>query len=337
MSALSTHDTKRSEDVRARLNVLSELPDEWERHVKRWAELNARHSTEIDGKPVPSRNEEYFIYQTLLGAWPLEPYGPEEFAAFVKRVQAYMEKAMREAKVHTSWVSPSAEYEAGVKKFLARILDEQTGGGFLRDLRPLQQRVSHLGLLNSLSQTVLRLTAPGVPDTYQGSELWDFSLVDPDNRRPVDYDRRRRMLQDLKGRVDAGFVRELLERKEDGRVKLFVTRQALICRRDHAGLFSAGQYFPCEADGASKEHVFGFARRRGNEWAVVAVPRLVTGLPASLGDTALLLPAEMSPGVRFRNVFTGEQVEPAESQGRPRIRLADAFGSFPVALLISQG
>ena len=338
MSALSTHDTKRSEDVRARLNVLSEIPGEWAEAVLRWRGQNAPHRRRLeDGLTAPRANDEYLIYQTLVGAWPLEPYGPDEFAAFVQRVQAYMEKAMREAKVYTTWVSPIAEYEGGVKEFLARILDERTAGEFLRDFRPFQRRVSEYGLLNSLSQTVLRLTAPGVPDTYQESELWDFSLVDPDNRRPVDYERRRRILQGLPGRVDADLTRDLVARKEDGRVKLFVTRQALACRRDHHGLFSAGEYFACEATGEGKEHVFGFARRRGDVWAVVAVPRLVTSLPASLGDAALLLPAETPPGLRFRNVFTGEQAERGESQGRPAIRLADAFGNFPVALLVSRG
>jgi (1->4)-alpha-D-glucan 1-alpha-D-glucosylmutase len=142
------------------------------------------------------------------------------------------------------------------------------------------------------------------------------------------------MLQALPRRVDAGLARELFERKEDGRVKLFVTRQALACRPDHPGLFSAGEYFACEGTGNAKEHVFGFARRRGNEWAVVAVPRLVTSLPDAWGDAALLLPAEMGPGVRFRSVFTGEHVQCGESQGRPVMRLADAFASFPVALLV---
>src|SRR5262249_3393739 len=151
-------------------------------------QLNEPHRQVIDDEPAPDANEEYLLYQTLLGAWPLEPCSAEEYGQFVKRIGAYMEKALHEAKVHTSWINPNADYDKAVQDFLARILDENASRPFLDDFRAFRQRISRLGLFNSLAQTVLRLTAPGVPDTYQGTELWDFSLVDPDNRRPVDYE-----------------------------------------------------------------------------------------------------------------------------------------------------
>src|SRR5262249_20220528 len=156
-----------------RLNVLSELPGEWRDAVDRWSRLNERHRPQVDEAPVPDPNEEYFLYQTLVGAWPLEPYSPEEYADFVKRIQDYMHKALHEAKVHTSCINPDEEYDAATREFVARILDEKGNGPFLEDLRAFQKRISHFGLFNSLGQTLLKLTCPGVPDTYQGTELWD--------------------------------------------------------------------------------------------------------------------------------------------------------------------
>ena len=262
LSPLSTHDTKRSEDVRARLNVLSELPEEWRDSVARWSKMNEPHRQQADEAAVPDPNEEYLLYQTLIGAWPLEPYGPEEYAAFVKRIQAYIVKALYEAKVHTSWINPNAAYDEAVQAFVARILDPAIAGAFLADVQSFQRRISHYGLLNSLSQTLLRIASPGVPDTYQGTELWDFSLVDPDNRRPVDYARRRQMLRDLQARAELSgddrraWVRELIEAKADGRAKLYVTWQALHCRRSHPGLCSTGEYQAAAAMGSPDRTTF---------------------------------------------------------------------------------
>jgi (1->4)-alpha-D-glucan 1-alpha-D-glucosylmutase len=345
LSPLSTHDTKRSEDVRARLNVLSELPGEWRDRLAHWSRLNEPHRVPVEDAPAPDANEEYLFYQTLLGAWPLEPYSEEDYADFVRRVQAYMEKALHEAKVHTSWINPDAAYDDAVRQFVGRVLDPQAGAAFLRDFRSFQRRVSHYGLFNSLSQTLVRLTAPGVPDTYQGTELWDFSLVDPDNRRPVDYGRRRTMLTELRSRVAAagpdlrGLAQELLEHRADGRVKLFVTYRVLHGRREAPGLFSSGDYLPVEADGARAEHVFAFARRHEGRCALVAVPRLVTrlvptadGLPLGAdvwGDTRLVLPPEVA-GRRWTNVFTGRTIA-----GRGAPAAAEIFADFPVALLVS--
>ncbi len=198
LSPLSTHDTKRGEDVRARLNVLSEVPDEWKGRLGRWRMMNEAQRVQAEDELAPDPNEQYLLYQTLLGAWPLDPCSAEDRAEFVRRVQAYMLKAVHEAKVHTSWINPNKAYDDGVQEFVARLLDEGRSKAFLEDFREFERRISHCGLFNSLSQTLLRLTAPGVPDTYQGTELWDFSLVDPDNRRPVDYERRRKMLESLR-------------------------------------------------------------------------------------------------------------------------------------------
>ena len=308
-------------------------------------------SSVLDDEPVPDANEEYLLYQTLLGAWPLEPYTADEYAAFVERIQAYMLKALHEAKVHTSWINPNPAYDEAVQHYVAKILDAQANTAFLDDFRGLQRRLSHLGLFNSLSQTLLKITTPGVPDTYQGTELWDFSLVDPDNRRPVDYAHRHRLLQELQARLAAAgndrtaLAQELLGSKEDGRIKLYVTALALDCRRTHPGLFAAGDYLPVQAKGAQREHIFGFVRRQGDRQALVVVPRLMArllqdGHTAPLGeavwqDTTLLLPG-MTPQRTWRHVFTGEPVRCAAEEGHATLTVAEVLGHFPVALLMAE-
>ena len=351
LSPLSTHDTKRSEDVRARLNVLSELPLEWHDGVMRWRHWNEGHRSNIDDAPAPDANDEYVIYQTLLGAWMLEPYSADEYAVFVQRIQDCMLKALREAKVHTSWINPHEGYEEAVGQFIARILDEKTSRAFLQDLRSFQRRISHFGLLNSLSQTLLKLAAPGVPDIYQGMELWDFSLVDPDNRRPVDYGHRCALLRELDqevvqaGRDRRRLAREFVETKEDGRVKLYVTSQVLRCRRAHPGLFSIGEYLPATFDGPWLEHAFGFVRRYQDTVAVVVVPRFMTRLPCDrqqlpLGkevwqDTRLMLP-EIEPALLWTNVFTGQRLRAGTEDEQSTFSLAELFSDFPLALLIAE-
>jgi (1->4)-alpha-D-glucan 1-alpha-D-glucosylmutase len=351
LSPLSTHDTKRSEDVRARINVLSEMPDDWRAAVDRWSRLNEAHRKTDEEQTIPDANEEYLLYQTLVGAWPLEPYSPEEYAELVHRIQEYMLKALHEAKVHTSWINPNAEYDEAIREFIGHILDEGANRAFLDDFRAFQRRVSHHGLFNSLSQTLLKLAAPGVPDTYQGTELWDFSLVDPDNRRPVDYERRSRMLLDLRSAAESAggdlrpLARGLVAAKEDGRIKLYVTHRSLQARRDHAGLFTAGEYIPLAAEGSKVAHLFAFARRAGDAAAIVAVPRLVAR-PAPepdrppLGaeawqDTRLALTG-LDPALRWRNAFTGELLAPQDRGGQPSLAAADLFADFPVALLVAE-
>jgi (1->4)-alpha-D-glucan 1-alpha-D-glucosylmutase len=351
LSPLSTHDTKRSEDARARLNVLSELPDEWRAGLERWSRLNAAHRRQVDDVIAPDPNEEYFLYQTLLGAWPLEPYSADEYAAFVQRIQEYLVKALHEAKVHTSWINPDTDYDTAVQDFVTRVLDPDVSGPFLEDFRRFQRKISHYGLFNSLAQTLLKVTLPGVPDTYQGTELWDFSLVDPDNRRPVDYEHRRRLLEDLRARVAAAgqdrrpLARELVAARADGRVKLYVTWQALQCRRDRPGLFATGDYLPAESAGPKGEHIFAFVRRVGEHAAIVAVPRLLTRLvgieegppvgPKVWQDTRLLLPA-LGSWRTFRNIFTDQRVTLIEEQDHLAVSAADVFADFPVALLVAE-
>jgi (1->4)-alpha-D-glucan 1-alpha-D-glucosylmutase len=341
LSTSSTHDTKRSEDMRARLNVLSELPEEWASCLSRWSRLNERLRLEVDDQRAPDANEEYLLYQTLLGAWPLEPYDDDEYGRFIQRVQTFMRKALHEAKVHTSWINPNPAYDEAVQQFIARILDPAQNSEFIDELRALQRRLSHYGLFNSLAQTLLKLTAPGVPDTYQGTELWDFSLTDPDNRRPVDFELRGKMLKELTTRFGAedrrSLAEELTRMKTDGRIKMLVTSQSLRCRRENPGLFSKGDYLPLQLAGARQDHALAFMRRHEGRRALVVVPRLLTRLIPSVDqlpldenvwqDTAVLVP----DGGAFVNAFTGERI-----QALDRVLLAQALTSFPVALLLSQ-
>ena len=352
LSPLSTHDTKRSEDVRARINVLSEMPDEWRAALERWSRLNEPHRQPVNDLMAPDADEEYLLYQTLLGAWPMEPYSPEEHKAFVGRIQEYLEKALHEAKVHTSWVNPDSDYDNAIREFVGHILDESASAAFLQDFRVFQRRIHHYGLFNSLAQTLLKIASPGVPDTYQGTELWDFSLVDPDNRRPVDYERRRQMLSDLRAAAEGQdrreLARNLVAAREDGRIKLYLTARGLYCCRDHPGLFSTGDYLPLGILGKKADHVFAFVRtdrRDAGLTAVVAVPRLLVrlipdGEQAPLGgavwqDTRLLLP-RIDPGLHWHNIFTGERLTPGEEQGQPTLPVAEIFGHFPVALLLAE-
>jgi (1->4)-alpha-D-glucan 1-alpha-D-glucosylmutase len=332
LSATATHDTKRGEDVRARINVLSEVPEEWRRRVAAWQRLNRRHRTAVDGAPVPGANTEYLVYQTLVGAWPIE----------AERLTAYLLKAVREAKSHTSWINPNARYDEALARFAEAILDPQRSAAFLDDFTTFQARIAHFGTINSLAQTLVKVTAPGVPDFYQGTELWDLSLVDPDNRRPVDWKLRQRLLADLQHalatRLDrAALAHELWLKKEDARVKLFLVHEALALRRTRDVLFAAGAYRPLETRGALAEHVCAFARVAGEAAVVTVVPRLLArrgGEAPPFGtdywqDTHLELPAEV--GRRFRNVLTGEVVEGATPP------LGGLLARFPVALLDREG
>src|SRR5262245_43472462 len=342
MSPLSTHDTKRSEDVRARIDVLSEIPDAWAKRVARWMELNRPHQIDVgDGQLALDANEQYFLYQTLIGAWPVDGLTAQNRADFIGRIQAYLNKALHEGKIHTSWINPSPEYDAAAAEFVARVLEPGQARGFLADFEPFQRTVSSWGMFNSLSQTLIRCTAPGIPDTYQGTELWEYSLVDPDNRRPVDYGLRARHLDEMdrRARDDAlGLARELVARKEDGRIKLYVLSRALRCRRDHPDLFARGAYLPVEPTGPRAGHAFCFARRREDPFALVVAPRLVaTMLPQGdrgpvgsdvWGDTSLRFPDALC-GVRWRNVLTGEVHEPAAGRG---LAVARMLSDFPVAL-----
>lgn len=354
----TSHDTKRSEDVRARINVLSEIPHDWARAANRWARINRQHRREADGWIAPSRSDEYLFYQTLVGVWPLEPPDAEAHAQLVARLQAYMEKAAREAKLHTSWLNPRADYEAALRDFVAAALANHPKNRFLPVFRAFQQRIVGFGLCNAIAQLVLKLTSPGVPDIYQGQELWDFSLVDPDNRRPVDFTLRQRLLAELQDELAGGresrlaLATRLAARPVDPKMKLFVTWQTLQFRRDNADLFQTGRYVPVAAVGRRAVHVCAFAWQRKGEGAesgrkaLVVVPRLVAGLaqaagaasengmplgPAVWDDTSVILP--LTRPATFTNLFTGKSI-PAEP---PTLCMADILSDFPVAVLIERG
>lgn len=354
MLATSTHDTKRSEDVRARLNVLSELPSEWRAAVRRWSRLNRKLRQVPRGQPVPGPNDEYLLYQTLVGAWPLAlldsgPTSTNEraFAEFRQRIQAYMEKATREAKVHTSWIKANTAYEEGLRTFIDAMLAAPQKNPFVQDALPFLRRISDHGLYNSLSQTLLKLTCPGVPDIYQGTESWDFSLVDPDNRRPVDFDRRSGMLREIRRRAGAKrgrdeFAAELLATREDGRIKLLVTHTALQLRRSQPELFGAGgDYVPLHLAGDHAEHAVAFLRRNGRVASLTVAPRLTARLTkqdepplgAVWGDTVVVLRGETA-GQRFRDLFTGATLIAEQRDGAAVLPAASLFAVLPVALLV---
>ena len=336
MLASATHDHKRGEDVRARLNALSELPLEWRRQVGRWARLNRLKRREVDGQRVPGRNDEYLLYQTLVGAWPFEIDTPGHpgLAGFTERLVAYMIKASREAKVRTSWTAPDQEYEAGLERFVRRMLDPQEGRAFLADLLAFQPRIALIGAVNGLAQTLLKLTVPGVPDTYQGCELWDLSLVDPDNRRPVDFEQRRTFLE------QAADPAALLADWRDGRIKQHVIARTLALRRRHPELFETGSYEPLEAAGGLGDRVVAFGRRTEREMIIVVVPRLVAGLlehqglpcPAApaWGDTRLELPPA-SAEREFVEHLSGRRMPTSSGP----LMVADVLSDLPVALLVA--
>ena len=326
MLATSTHDTKRSEDVRARIAALSELPAEWDRAVRRWRTMNRGHRREIAGKSAPDANEEYLLYQTLLGAWPLEGLRDGNRAEFTQRIQDYMVKALHEAKVNSSWLKPSAAWDDAVREFVAALL--AAGSRFPRSIAPMARRIAELGAVNSLTQTVLKLTCPGVPDFYQGSELWDFSLVDPDNRRPVDYALRQRRLDGL----EQASPRELLEHWQDGRVKMFAIQRLLALRRERAALFAGGTYTGIAASGAWADSVVAFERRSGDAALLVIVPRHTApiGFPPigeAWADTHLIPPVA---GLRWRDVFTRRE------HAGDALPLAELFAELPFAVLVAE-
>jgi len=346
LSATSTHDTKRSEDVRARIHVLSEIPAAWRAALRRWHGWNRRHLGQAEGLPAPDRNDEYLLYQTLLGAWPLAPMSPEEAAACTARIQRYLLKAAKEAKLHTSWINPNREYDEALTEFVAKILAPGPGNRFLADLVDFHTPVARLGMVNSLAQTLLKITAPGVPDFYQGAELWDFSLVDPDNRRPVDFAHREALLGALCERIAAGdlaaLARELVDRWPDGRIKLYTLHRALAYRRRGPTLFQEGEYIPLTTEGSACEHLVAFARHEATTTALTVVPRLGAALTEGgarlplgrevWGETWVLLPRELPQGP-YLNLFTGTQLAVTRTEHGPALAAGDLLDTFPVALL----
>jgi (1->4)-alpha-D-glucan 1-alpha-D-glucosylmutase len=346
MLASSTHDTKRSEDVRARINVLSEIPAEWYRAIRAWQRLNQEKKILVAGEAVPSANEEYFLYQTLLGAWPLQPMDDAGYADFVGRIHTYMEKALREAKVNTSWINPNAEYEAAFHTFLDAILDRSTNNPFLEQFAPFQSKVARAGIFNSLSQTLLKVAAPGLPDFYQGTEIWNFSLADPDNRRPVDYESLQTQLKQLRASESgnpAALVDGLVAEPTDGSLKLYVTRCALRFRQEHRVLFAKGSYLPLRAAGEKNKHVMAFVRSFRGTTVVVLAGRFFAQLEAdgrvpvgaeTWGDAEVVLRKQLPSG-SYRDVFTSKKVSPVRRDGDVVLPVAEAFSHLPVAMLVN--
>ncbi len=343
MIASATHDTKRGEDIRARLNVLSEIPDEWRDTVNRWSQINAGKKTCIEDIPAPSGNDEYLLYQTLVGAWPGENVPEKDFA---ERVAEFMLKAVREAKVNTSWTEPNEAYEQALKQFVFGVLEQHDDSAFFDDLRRFARRIAFFGRINSLAQTLLKLTSPGMPDCYQGSELWDLNLVDPDNRRPGDFNLRRGILADLKAKFGnkqkytTELFAELLADNEPGAMKLFLIWRVLNFRKIHREIFDLGDYQPLSASGSKEKHICAFARQWNNGAIVAVVPRLVLGLTGGAEaqptgrnweGTKLFLPPAFAQR-SLRNVITGEEIETFGEGTGTILDMSKAFKLFPVAL-----
>jgi (1->4)-alpha-D-glucan 1-alpha-D-glucosylmutase len=329
MVTTATHDTKRGEDARMRLALLSELPREWGRQLVRWRRLNRSRRTDIDDEVVPDRNVEYLFYQALLGAWPLDltPDDPIGMHALAERLDAFMIKAVREAKEQSGWSNPNTAYEAGVRRFVRGVLDVSRTNLFLIEFHGFVLSLARPGAISSISQLVLKLTVPGVPDIYQGGELWDFSLVDPDNRRPVDWHARRRLLDEVAAASGADLGGDWC----DGREKLFAIGKLLACRRSHPKLFMEGDYLALEAEGARSHHLCAFIRSWGDRALAVVVPRLVYRLyregVIDWGATRLTLP----PGC-WHDVFTGGGIE-----GGVAIPVSRLLADFPAAALAREG
>lgn len=345
MTATATHDHKRGADARARIDVLSELPGEWHAALDRWSELNGARARGIDPR------DEHLVYQAVLGSWPPGAGAADIESTFVERIQSYMLKAIREGGEQSSWLDPDEGYEGALSAFVARILDAALGRPFLEDCARFALRLARAGAINSLAMVALRVAAPGVPDTYQGRERWDLSLVDPDNRRAVDYPVRRSLLEQMRGLEEddpqalgsrAAVAALLLGRWETGEVKQYVLTRMLERRGALAPLFLEGAYLPLEARGAWAEHVVTFARQLGDRAAIVVAPRLTASLPGAAtdgplwapkwGDTVIPLPDSFGDR-RYRDAITGIEVEPSAGSAPPSLALANVLASFPVALL----
>ena len=341
LSASATHDTKRGEDLRARLHVLSEVAKEWSQAVTHWREMNQAHRADSSGAEQVDAAIELFIYQSLVGAWPLG--GLQAEPEFVPRFLAYVRKAMAEAKLRTSWINPDADYEQAVSSFVDVLLDPVRSGPFLTSLAEFAARIAGPGMWNSLAQVLLKVAGPGVPDIYAGSDLWDFSFTDPDNRRPVDFQRRQSLLAQVEEQAasdPAGTAGALLARPESGAIKLFVLQRALQVRKAHAETFAGSTYQPCAASGRRDRHVVAFARGEGGRRVVAVTGRLFTRLAENqerpVGnawyDTRVALP-DMPAGARYREALTDRWLSPERRDDAASFAMADVCAILPVALI----
>lgn len=385
MLASSTHDTKLGEDVRARINVLSEIPDLWRREAGRWMRMNAGNRTMVEAEPAPDRNDEYRFYQALLGAWPAEltdGHGVDarSFAVdaipkeLVERMKAYMNKAIKEAKTHTSWISPNKPYDEAMDHFIERTLTGPTSRRFVSAFLPFQARIAERGVVNSLAQVALKLAAPGVPDIFQGSELWNLRLVDPDNREPIDFERSRELLHQLEAWLDVetlqppptghpqpdtrnpkppagadrlAAIEDMLDHWIDGRIKLFLTAACLRWRRPNHDLFATGDYVPLDTEtgDTTPAGIVAFCRRSAHSVVLVAVPRFCALLSSELRrlpvgpdvwrTARILLPRELAE-VRFVNLFTREELQPVNYREEWSLMVGDVLRTCPVAWLVGR-
>jgi (1->4)-alpha-D-glucan 1-alpha-D-glucosylmutase len=348
--ATSTHDTKRSEDARARISVLSEMPDEWQKHVSRWRRMNRHWRRSEDGEQTPSVNAEYLFYQTLVGIWPLETPTPEEIEALAERIEQYMLKAVRESKSHTSWINPNTAYEESLSGYIRGVL-LRPSKLFLDDFLPFQKIVARFGLYNSLSQTLLKLTCPGVPDIYQGSELWHFALVDPDNRRPVDYQHSGALMEQVLTAITEenptqrkALFEDMMDEVGDARIKQALIATVLRYRAAHRELFQRGSYIPLDVVGTHSEHIVAFARQWQDMAAIVVVPRLLydmglrrTILPCGKRvwkDTAIVIPESLYGG-GFENLFTKERTGKRDKK-QVVLEVADILTTLPFGMLVRE-
>jgi len=330
--ATSTHDSKRSEDVRARMLAISEIPEQWGRSLQKWRTVNRRFKKQIDEAEAPDAGEEYLLYQTLLGTWPVDLDGapvPSVEQGFIRRIQRYMAKALKEAKLNTSWIQPNEDWDDAMQEFVAGILEAGPRNKFLPVFLPVAAEIARLGAINSLAQTAIKLTAPGVPDIYQGTEIWDDSLVDPDNRRPIDYGRRREMLAQIE-KVSAN---ELMQCWPTGRIKMRLAQRLLHLRRENPELFREGNYESLNFGGAFADCAIGFVRRHGDRAIIVIVPRLSSrvGFPP-IGDrwrdTHVVLPFDL---LNLRDVFCDRELRAVNSH----LKLAEAMSHLPFAAFCS--
>ncbi|HEY1797876.1 MAG TPA: malto-oligosyltrehalose synthase [Stellaceae bacterium] len=339
MLGTATHDTKRGEDVRARLAVLSELPDEWSKHVQAWSRLLRARRGDVEGTAPPERNDEYLFYQLLLGSWPVELLrsdpDPATLEAYTERLKASMIKSLREAKLHSSWASPDLAYEEAMLSFIAEALDPARAGNFLASFLPFATRIAELGARNTLVQTVLKLTVPGMPDIYQGCELWDLSLVDPDNRRPVDYAHRMQALTEVTAELEQdrrGAMQRYAAAWQEGRFKLAAVATLLAFRRDHAALFESGAYEPITAEGTNAEQIVAFLRRGAGALLLAATARYPARLAAEGFAAASGIPLpEALHKTAWRDILSGAVYPPAA-----RLRANELFGPLPAAVLVAE-
>jgi (1->4)-alpha-D-glucan 1-alpha-D-glucosylmutase len=341
LSATATHDSKRGEDTRARLAALSEMPLAWARAIERWRELNLGHKTDVAGTVAPDQDEEYLVYQTLVGTWPAGGLASEP--DYEGRIQAYMNKAIKEAKVNTSWVQPNEAHEDAVRGFLSAILNPTVSETFQQEFHKVVRTFEWAGYWNGLAQVTLKMAMPGVPDFYQGTELWDFSLVDPDNRRPVDYGRRRTLLEGLRkseARDPCALMERLMRRPEDGAIKLFVTYRGLALRQRKRPLFDLGRYEACEVEGPRAEQVIAFCRHRDGDAVICVTGRFFTRFGRKLRrpvgelwkDTVVKVPTSILQ-TNFVDAIAGHDVRAGIRRGMMVLAVDQALAHAPVALL----